>query len=308
MAGERILVVDDEKTYLMMLESLLVRERYVIDTALNGIEALKQLDGNQYDLVLSDINMPHMDGIELLEEIRKSHSEQPVIIVTGFENTDAIIQAFRLGVINVIKKPYEIKEIVGTLRRFFQARDTSFQEKELETQFLTFENRTMVIPNDVEQITPITSYLCERIQRLDYFEESSILAIRLSLYEIIHNAIKHGNLEITYEEETELIANSIDPHSIILERLEETRFSERRVKIIMEVTKEDVAFSIEDEGNGFDHTKLPDATDPENLLLEHGRGLLLTKFYMTAVSFNEKGNKVTIIKNKDLNVQATSKS
>ena len=150
--------------------------------------------------------------------------------------------------------------------------------------------------------------MCERIQRLDYFEESSILAIRLSLYEIIHNAIKHGNLEITYEEETELIANSIDPHSIILERLEETRFSERRVKIIMEVTKEDVAFSIEDEGNGFDHTKLPDATDPENLLLEHGRGLLLTKFYMTAVIFNEKGNKVTIIKNKDLNVQATSKS
>ena len=63
MAGERILVVDDEKTYLMMLESLLVRERYVIDTALNGIEALKQLDGNQYDLVLSDM-APNISGIK----------------------------------------------------------------------------------------------------------------------------------------------------------------------------------------------------------------------------------------------------
>ncbi|MGK2907526.1 MAG: response regulator, partial [Desulfuromonadales bacterium] len=84
----RILVVDDEESMREFLSIMLHREGYLVDTAMNGAQAVIHLRGHSYDLVISDIKMPHMTGLELLTHIKERTPETVVLMVTAFSSTD----------------------------------------------------------------------------------------------------------------------------------------------------------------------------------------------------------------------------
>lgn len=109
--SENILIVDDETSMREFLSILLEREGYSTDTAASSAVALNLLSEKEYDLVISDVNMPGLDGIGLLEKIKSDSPDTPVIMITAFSTTEQAVSAIKHGAYNYITKPFKVDEI-----------------------------------------------------------------------------------------------------------------------------------------------------------------------------------------------------
>ncbi len=117
-----VLIVDDERNYLFVLEDLLTDEGYNVFTASSGTEALELLRDQQIDTILSDIKMPGMNGIELLERVFASDPGLPVILMTAFAEVDQAVSAMKKGAVDHIQKPFDNDDIKRAVARAIQKR------------------------------------------------------------------------------------------------------------------------------------------------------------------------------------------
>ncbi len=113
----RVLVVDDEKVIRDMLAEFLGMEGYVVKTAEDGVAAVSELRREQFDLVLSDLKMPKMGGIALLEEIAKTSPDALTVIMTGFGTVETAIDAMKRGAYDYVLKPFKLDEVVHVVQR-----------------------------------------------------------------------------------------------------------------------------------------------------------------------------------------------
>jgi CheY-like chemotaxis protein len=104
---EKILVVDDDPLMLQTLRLRLGDEGYLVQTAADGYSAVDICEENEFDLIICDVKMPGLDGLETLRRIRKDHPLGKSILITGYAETEAPIQAIRLGVSDYLFKPFE---------------------------------------------------------------------------------------------------------------------------------------------------------------------------------------------------------
>ncbi len=109
---ETILIVDDEKNYLLVLSAVLEEEGYEVLTALSGLEALETQKSSDVDLVLTDMKMPGMDGIELLERIKAYDPDLPVIMMTAHGTVDKAVEAMQKGAYSYILKPFDNERLI----------------------------------------------------------------------------------------------------------------------------------------------------------------------------------------------------
>jgi two-component system, NtrC family, response regulator PilR len=128
MAPWRILIVDDEQSICDVLSISLKKEGYTVSSETNPRKALDRLKREPFDLILQDLKMPEMDGIDLLREIKKLREETVVIIMTAYTTWDRAVEAMRLGAYDYIKKPFDTQiDIKGTIVRAIQSRDQQVQ-------------------------------------------------------------------------------------------------------------------------------------------------------------------------------------
>jgi DNA-binding response OmpR family regulator len=114
----RILVVDDEPSILGLARAILEPQGYRVSTAGDGREALRELAGGRYDLVLTDIVMPDMEGIELLRRLRSQRTGVPVVVMSGNPVGMKFLQTARhLGASGTLHKPFSIQELTLTVER-----------------------------------------------------------------------------------------------------------------------------------------------------------------------------------------------
>ena len=112
MHNNKILIVDDKQQTLDSLAKELIREEYVVTCAINGQEAITRLRNNHYDLVITNLMMPGVNGIGLLREIKKTAPETSVIIFTAYGDMNSVIDALRLGADDYLLKPCDIDELL----------------------------------------------------------------------------------------------------------------------------------------------------------------------------------------------------
>ena len=120
--AKKILVIDDEELVSESLKKLLKREGYEASVARSGVEALAKIKDAEFDLIVSDIRMPDMNGIEIVKKIRahlKEGGKKPVpeILITGFASEDNLEEAKKLSVADYIYKPFNIKDFLDIVRR-----------------------------------------------------------------------------------------------------------------------------------------------------------------------------------------------
>jgi two-component system response regulator PilR (NtrC family) len=141
--AERILVVDDEDIIRESLTFVLKKEGYYVQEAENGLAAYNKLLEETFDLVITDLEMPEMKGIELLEEIKKLNIQTSVIIITAFGSLDTAICALRSGASDYLLKPVEFDELLIKIRRLFDVKNLLLENrllrKEVQRNF-DFEN------------------------------------------------------------------------------------------------------------------------------------------------------------------------
>ncbi len=117
--NNRILLVDDEETIRYVLREALVSDGYNVDIAADAFQALDHFKLKKYDLVITDVKMHGMDGIQLIREIKKNDSCLKVIIITAYGSLETVKEAAKLGVVEMIGKPFKIREIKDVITRMF---------------------------------------------------------------------------------------------------------------------------------------------------------------------------------------------
>ena len=113
----RILVVDDERVIREMLSDFLGLEGYVVRTVEDGVQALEELQRRSYNLVISDLKMPNMNGLELIEKITELGIPVLTVIMTGFGTVETAIEAMKHGAYDYVLKPFRVEEVVHTVKR-----------------------------------------------------------------------------------------------------------------------------------------------------------------------------------------------
>src|SRR4030042_60546 len=132
----RILIVDDEKSICSILAQRLTREGYSCVIAHNGQEALPHFYRDAFSLIISDIKMPEMDGLELLKKVKALNTKMMVIMMTGYPDIGMAVEAMRLGAYDFIIKPVDLDLVVLSVRKAFEKKRL---EEELETYHRNLE-------------------------------------------------------------------------------------------------------------------------------------------------------------------------
>ncbi|HLG17586.1 MAG TPA: sigma-54 dependent transcriptional regulator [Blastocatellia bacterium] len=134
---EKLLVVDDERSMRELLELVLKREGYSVSTAENGTRALELIRQNVYDLIISDVKMPDINGIDLLERVREISPETMVIMITAFATVDTARRAFKLGAEDLVIKDagFDVEELKVSVGKVLEKKHLRLENKLLKREF-----------------------------------------------------------------------------------------------------------------------------------------------------------------------------
>lgn len=116
---KKILIVDDEENARIGLSKLLSQEGYEVDSVANGLEALEFLSRKKVNLVISDINMPEMNGLAFLKELNRHYPSTSVIMITAYGGVESYLEAMNLGAFEYIHKPVKLDELKTVMKKIF---------------------------------------------------------------------------------------------------------------------------------------------------------------------------------------------
>ncbi|NLI79884.1 MAG: response regulator [Candidatus Riflebacteria bacterium] len=290
----KVLIVEDDEPSRLFLATVTRHLGHEVSEAADGAAGLRQFEAVGPDLVFSDIAMPVMDGLQMLERIRERSAEAIVIMTTAFGSPEHTLRALRLRANDFLVKPLQIQDIAANLRKYADVLGTRSTEREV-VGFILLRHLVMRLGNRPELVGKVADRLMQETDgRIPRPER---LAVRLGLVEILLNAIEHGNLGITYEEKTAALGG--DPlawQNLVAARAADPRYRDRQVTVEYRLEGDSCCWTITDEGVGFDWRGVPDPNTPGNLLAAHGRGIMLSRLTFDEVVFEGCGNRVALRK------------
>lgn len=295
MVMTRILVVEDSRTQAQQIQFLLEDAGFHVDVAADGVEALEKMTDAAPDIVATDLEMPRMNGLRLVEEIRAHHSNVPVILMTAHGSEEVAAKALRKGAASYVPKTHLDQDLVPAIERIVPL----LQKDRARRRALGCLNEThakFVLPNDPALIPDLVAYLQELLAFLSLGDATDQMRVGVALQEALLNAIQHGNLEVSSALRQD--GDEMAYHNQIAARRQQDPYQTRKVYVAVQATPTLASFTIRDEGPGFDPSNLPDPTDPANLETMGGRGLLLIRTFMNQVFHNSRGNEITMVKKK----------
>ena len=139
----RILVVDDEEIVIRSCLRILGDRDYVVEAVQDGLEALRKVEENQYDVIILDIMMPKIDGLEVLQRVKETHPDIDVIMVTGLSQIDTAVRAMKLGAFDYLPKPFDPDELKLVVHRALERRQLLQENINLKSEVSSkyrFEN------------------------------------------------------------------------------------------------------------------------------------------------------------------------
>ena len=292
-----VLIVDDLTADRRLVAEFLSEDGDLeLRFAVNGAEALEQMQGQTPDLVVTDLMMPEVDGLELVRTCRTQHPLVPVILMTSQGSEEIVVQALRAGAASYVPKHTFPRRLLSTVRNVLaiSGRRRGFSRL---MECMTGAKCVFALKSSSALFHPLVTYLQERTGDMQLCDEADRTRIGVALEEALANALYHGNLEVR----SELRGEDDEAYrGLILKRLRQPPYRDRRIHVEVRMSRENATFVIRDEGTGFDPSSLPDPTDPVNLEKASGRGLLLMRTFMDEVVYNDRGNTVTLTKRRRL--------
>lgn len=267
--NRRILIVDDHDDLSSALSEVFSKTGYFVKVTESRDEAVQLEETHEYDIVITDL-----DGDKAFpkDESGEGIKADSCLPENGFGDFDrSRVKAFKVCATNFYREEFneeELKNLFETVLNYkIQFVDNTDSIRQIR------EKIEFVFPSAISLMHSILDYLMKRVEKVGIVNaENSNLFIALD--EAFVNAVKHGN-----------------------------KFDARKlVKVSAEVSTVEARFTVEDEGDGFDISAIPDPLDPENLFKTSGRGVLIIHNIMDEVKYNERGNRIEMIKKSDLKV------
>ena len=144
MAMSKVLIVDDERSIRHTLRDILEFEKYEVDEAADGLECLVKVKQNQYDVIILDIKMPKLDGMDALDKIQEMARETPVVMISGHASIDTAVEAVKKGAFDFISKPPDLNRLLITLRNAMDKSELISERKVLQTKVSHTKTQPMV--------------------------------------------------------------------------------------------------------------------------------------------------------------------
>ena len=288
-----VLIVDDSPIDRRIAGAIVekiagLRPRY----AGNGQEALDLIARIAPSVVLTDLQMPDIDGLALVEAIRERFPRLPVILMTAHGSEDVAILALRAGAANYVPKKSLGRELADTLRQILDVAGIDRRRQKLLGSMQRHES-CFRLENDPELITPLVHMLQEDLGGMGLCDATARMRVGVALQEALSNSIYHGNLEVSSDLRQE---DEREFYSLAERRRHKVPYRERKITLKTHLDRESATYVIEDEGPGFDTSQLDRPIEAEDLMRVGGRGMLLIRTFMDEVHHNETGNRITLIK------------
>ncbi len=288
-----VLVVDDSAVDRHLVGGIVQKlDGWTAAFAANGREALGAMARALPDLVLTDMLMDEMDGLELVQAVRAKYPSVPVILMTAHGSEDVAIQALQKGAASYVPKKSMARDLAETIEQVHVAAKTGQSQRRI-LDCLTRQESHYVLENDTALVPPMVGHLEDSVARFRICEQSGLVLLGVALHEALTNAIIHGNLGVSSDLRE---ADEKRYQRLIQDRQATAPHRDRRVYVAATLTRKEARFVIRDEGEGFDPATLPDPTDPSNLGKVTGRGLLLIQTFMDHIEHNDPGNQITMVK------------
>ena len=273
MDRRRILIVDGNTELRTLLAKVLGELGHQVVATGNLSEAIDRRDLEDFDLVISDLTEDAYSGVQILSELKRKRLLVPVVVSSEEANQNGIVKAFKLGAANYVRKPYDKEELRNIVDKTLGYK-LRFVEDLKVTPYVR-EHIEFELPSDLSLMNGVLHYLIERVARLGVIKQDSS-NLFIALDEAFVNAVKHGN----------------------------KNDSAKLVRITADLSSREARFTIEDEGDGFNPSEIPDPLDPANLFRTSGRGVLLIYNIMDEVEYNERGNRLTMVKRPERSLDA----
>lgn len=258
----RILIVDDSAIDRRVVGGLLGHEgTFSLYYARDGREGLDQIVSNPPDIILTDLQMPQIDGLQLVETVRRKYPLIPVIVMTAQGNEKTAVEALERGAASYVAKSQFKEDLVDIVKRVLAVSGQQRTVRSLMQRMRRMQCR-FVLTNDPAMLTSLVAYLQNLLREMDLFPESDRLRIGVALEEALLNAAYHGNLEVSSE------LREVDHtryYALARERAAQSPYCNRSVHVEVDICSDGARYVIRDEGPGFDPGTLPDPTAPSNL-------------------------------------------
>ena len=293
-----VLIVEDNPADVQLVREAIKDAGMEVELGVvaDGVEALERLRGGTRlpALILTDLKMPRMNGLELVETVRRDHPSVPVVVMTAYGNEEIAFQSLLRGAASYVPKKSLADGLAETLRQVLAVSRAEREDGRLLERLAGVEHR-YVLDNDVSLIPPLTRQLATGYARMLRADETGQIRLSIALHEALVNAVFHGNLEMgSHLRESESLTEGF--YALADRRRGRPPWRDRRVHVTAKVTPDDAIYVVRDEGAGFNPASLPDPRDRSNVGRVAGRGLFLIRLFMDEVRHNATGNEITLVK------------
>ena len=291
-----VLVVDDSQVDQRRVGGLLPKDLdWLVEYADNGREAIDAMALSVPDVVITDMMMPEMDGIELVNRIRVDFPEVPVILITAHGSEQLAVEALEQGATSYVPKDQMQTKLRETVEQVLALAHADRTYSRL-IECLARTQYHFTLDNDPTLIPPLVDLVQQMLAGMRCCNASGRMHAGIALEEALLNAMLHGNLEMDTQQVCDARGQLRQGHrsEFVEQRRIEPPYCKRLIHAHVDIAPRQAIFTVRDEGRGFDTALVPEAHDPLAVNRPNGRGLVLIKNFMEDVRFSATGNEVTM--------------
>lgn len=292
-----ILVVDDSAVDRTIIGGILEqRSDYAIGYAEDGTDALVKMEKSVPDVVVTDLNMPKKDGLELVRAMRIHFSGIPVVVITAQGSEELAVQALEQGAASYVPKVLLNEKLIATVDQVL----AMVGVQQSYHRLIGSIDRTEVdltLENDLGLIDRFVEFFQQMVHGMGLCDDTDQFRLGMAVKEALLNAVLHGNLEMKFDESWTEQEDTL-PEAVLGRIRNRPDLAQRRVHVGVRIDPGQVMFVIRDDGKGFDTTTLFQKGDLGAFDGSRGRGIVLMQAFLDEVAYNQQGNEVTLVKRK----------
>lgn len=284
-----ILVVDDALSDRTLVSGIAAKwgDSQVLQ-AEDGRAALALIEQDPPDLILTDMHMPEMNGLELVTAVRETNPSIPIILMTAKGSEDIAARALRAGAASYVPKRRLAQDLLDTIQ---QVHDTSRSER-TQVRLMHHATRietTFVLFNDRSLIRVAVDQVLNMLRCLPLRDQTERLRVGIAVEEALNNASLHGNLQVRDEAGDDRTRY----FEVARQRWFDEPYRSRRIQLDISIDRTQAKFVVSDDGDGFNWKHWMELPKEDQ---QAARGISLMRSTMDEVTFNESGNQVTLLK------------
>jgi CheY-like chemotaxis protein len=287
----QVLVVEDSATQAKAIALMLTAAGFDVLSASDGVEAMAVMGRSKPDLVLTDLQMPRMNGLEVVEAVREKYPLVPTVLMTAQGSEEIAFQALQKGAASYVPKHNIEQGLIDTLNSVLAMALAGRSHQRLASCMVHNEVQFM-LDNDCTLVPPLVDHVRRTFVDLLDCDDTDGIRIGVALEEALLDALYTGNLEVAHEM---AVTDPQGYQRTVDERLNKAPWRDRRIRVDAVATRDQAVCRIRHDGPGF-AAQLP-ADSPATALDDLTcRSRLLMRTFMDEVFYNEAGNEITLVK------------